>query len=354
MPPIAGALRPASSPRSHVLRALFSRGRVHAAGRHPPRPVLSAGRARRTNRRTLTPGRPADLARRPEATRDRARRGARRRAGSAGRPCRRQPVPPGLLRREARRDPGRARGDRARPGRRSSSAPRSRPGRRPTDRTRGVETAHVRSSSDGATHVILVDAAAAGCVRRRRRRHARSRSRCARRSGDLDRLRPATDETRGPRGRRRHRERHVSPDKPTSRRRDALGGRDVPGRRALPRRGDGRAVGAATVGRIYMYPPEFDGAAGASVDVLPEARRQGIGTALLTGDLERRAVRRARPALHIAALRGPARGHRLPRAARLRGVRARQDRPARACGPDAAGDRSSADGVSLTLARRTA
>lgn len=43
---------------------------------------------------------------------------------------------------------------------------------------------------------------------------------------------------------------------------------------------DGRAVGASTVGRIYMYGPEFE-AMWATVDVLPEARRQGVGGELL-------------------------------------------------------------------------
>jgi GNAT superfamily N-acetyltransferase len=43
---------------------------------------------------------------------------------------------------------------------------------------------------------------------------------------------------------------------------------------------DGRAVGAATVGRIYMYPPEHPAFWG-SIDVLPEARCQGVGERLL-------------------------------------------------------------------------
>lgn len=43
---------------------------------------------------------------------------------------------------------------------------------------------------------------------------------------------------------------------------------------------DGQAVGAATTGRIYMYPPEHPGFWGA-IAVLPEARRQGIGGRLL-------------------------------------------------------------------------
>ena len=43
---------------------------------------------------------------------------------------------------------------------------------------------------------------------------------------------------------------------------------------------EGHPVGAATVGRIYMYPPEFD-AFWATIDVLLGARRQGIGGSLL-------------------------------------------------------------------------
>ncbi|HEX5824643.1 MAG TPA: GNAT family N-acetyltransferase [Candidatus Limnocylindrales bacterium] len=42
----------------------------------------------------------------------------------------------------------------------------------------------------------------------------------------------------------------------------------------------GRPVGAATVGRIFMYPPDFDGLWG-SIDVLPDACRKGIGGSLL-------------------------------------------------------------------------
>lgn len=42
----------------------------------------------------------------------------------------------------------------------------------------------------------------------------------------------------------------------------------------------GRPVGAATIGRIYVHPPEFDGL-WTTVDVLTDARREGVGTALL-------------------------------------------------------------------------
>jgi mycothiol synthase len=43
---------------------------------------------------------------------------------------------------------------------------------------------------------------------------------------------------------------------------------------------DGRAVGTGAVGRIFVYPPEFDGL-WATISVLPTARRQGIGSAIL-------------------------------------------------------------------------
>lgn len=62
---------------------------------------------------------------------------------------------------------------------------------------------------------------------------------------------------------------------------------------------DGRAVGVATVGRIYMHPPEFE-ALWATVDVLPEARRQGIGGELLTA-VSGRARAAGKSFLHIPA-----------------------------------------------------
>jgi len=49
---------------------------------------------------------------------------------------------------------------------------------------------------------------------------------------------------------------------------------------------DGRAVGAATVGRIYVHPPEYP-ALWATIDVLPAVRRAGVGTALLNAVSER-------------------------------------------------------------------
>lgn len=43
---------------------------------------------------------------------------------------------------------------------------------------------------------------------------------------------------------------------------------------------DGVAVGAGGAGRMYVYPPEFEGLWG-NLSVLPEHRRRGVGTALL-------------------------------------------------------------------------
>jgi GNAT superfamily N-acetyltransferase len=62
---------------------------------------------------------------------------------------------------------------------------------------------------------------------------------------------------------------------------------------------DGRPVGVATVGRMYVHPPEFP-AFWATVTVIPAARRQGIGTALLTM-ISRRARERGKELLHIPA-----------------------------------------------------
>lgn len=62
---------------------------------------------------------------------------------------------------------------------------------------------------------------------------------------------------------------------------------------------DGRVVGAATVGRIYVHPPEFP-ALWATIDVLPGARRAGIGTALL-GAASDRARELDKPELFVPA-----------------------------------------------------
>jgi mycothiol synthase len=62
---------------------------------------------------------------------------------------------------------------------------------------------------------------------------------------------------------------------------------------------EGRAVGAATVGRIYMYPAEFDGL-WATIAVLAEARGRGAGSALWRA-VSRSARKAGKTALHVPA-----------------------------------------------------
>jgi GNAT superfamily N-acetyltransferase len=62
---------------------------------------------------------------------------------------------------------------------------------------------------------------------------------------------------------------------------------------------DGRPVGAATVGRIFVYPPEYDGLWG-SVDVLLDARRRGVGGGLLRA-IAAEAAAAHKGFLHISA-----------------------------------------------------
>lgn len=60
---------------------------------------------------------------------------------------------------------------------------------------------------------------------------------------------------------------------------------------------DGRPVGAGTAGRIWMRAPEFDGA-WASIDVRPNTRRRGVGSALYEA-LSGHARATGKQALHI-------------------------------------------------------
>src|SRR5260221_3177087 len=62
---------------------------------------------------------------------------------------------------------------------------------------------------------------------------------------------------------------------------------------------DGRTIGVATVGRIYMQPPEFD-ALWATIAVRFEARRLGIGTGLLDA-VSTQARKNGKGWLHIPA-----------------------------------------------------
>lgn len=91
----------------------------------------------------------------------------------------------------------------------------------------------------------------------------------------------------------------TSPEEPTSI--DELRWQDAtyPGGRRFLARADGQPVGAGTVGRIFVYPPEFDGL-WATVAVLPAARRQGIGSAVLAA-VSAVAREAGKSALHVPA-----------------------------------------------------
>jgi GNAT superfamily N-acetyltransferase len=72
----------------------------------------------------------------------------------------------------------------------------------------------------------------------------------------------------------------TSPESPTSAAEQQWSDETYPGTVRLIAEVDGQPVGVATIGRIYMYPADYDGLWG-SVDVLPHARRRGVGGALL-------------------------------------------------------------------------
>ena len=91
----------------------------------------------------------------------------------------------------------------------------------------------------------------------------------------------------------------TAPEDPTSVEEMRWGEVTYPGATYLLAELDGRVIGAATVGRIWMYPPEYD-AFWATINVLPEARRRGAGSLLL--DATARAAHAAGKAhLHVPA-----------------------------------------------------
>ena len=153
----------------HVIRAMFSDAAATDAGVTRPDPFYPLDGAT-NDPPPLHAGRSADLARRPEAPRDRARRGDGPGLAAPRRPPRQGPVRHGLLRRAARRAPPRDGGHRPRPG----GLRDRRPGARRPDRRDPAASRSTRPTSAvglGATHVIVgiapnlgpaaVDAAAA-------------------------------------------------------------------------------------------------------------------------------------------------------------------------------------------------
>jgi GNAT superfamily N-acetyltransferase len=91
----------------------------------------------------------------------------------------------------------------------------------------------------------------------------------------------------------------VRPHDPTSAEELRWEDRTYPGTVRFLAEVDGRVVGAATVGRIYVHPPEYP-ALWATIDVLPPARRAGIGTALLAA-VSKRARELDKPELFASA-----------------------------------------------------
>jgi GNAT superfamily N-acetyltransferase len=72
----------------------------------------------------------------------------------------------------------------------------------------------------------------------------------------------------------------VTPDFPTSLEEIRWGEQAYPGGRRFLAWLDGQPVGSGGAGRMYIYPPEYEGMWG-NVVVLPEYRRLGIGSAIL-------------------------------------------------------------------------
>ena len=90
-----------------------------------------------------------------------------------------------------------------------------------------------------------------------------------------------------------------TPDDPTSREELRWSDATYPGTSRFLAEVDGRVVGAATVGRIYVFPPEYP-ALWATIVVAADARRQGTGGALLR-TVSERAHDAGKTGLHLRA-----------------------------------------------------
>jgi len=91
----------------------------------------------------------------------------------------------------------------------------------------------------------------------------------------------------------------TTPDEPTSVEEMRWSSAAFPGVSRYLLEVDGRPVGTASVGRIYVLPADFDGL-WATVNVRPDVRRQGYGSALLA-TVSERARLSGKTALHIPA-----------------------------------------------------
>lgn len=91
----------------------------------------------------------------------------------------------------------------------------------------------------------------------------------------------------------------ATPDEPTSAEDIRWAEATYPGSSRLIAELDGHPVAVASAGRIHVYPPDFD-AFWATIRVVPEARRQGIGGRLLVAVSEHARVA-GKVALHLPA-----------------------------------------------------
>ena len=98
----------------------------------------------------------------------------------------------------------------------------------------------------------------------------------------------------------------VTPDDPTSLEKLRWSDATYPGTARFLADVDGRVVGAATVGRIYVFPPDYP-ALWASIVVAADARRQGTGESLLRA-ISERAHAAGKTSLHLRASEGRAEG----------------------------------------------
>ena len=272
----AGALRPVRVGGPRAARALVRRPR-RAARRHPPRPVLPACRGdqraaaadRRAARRSGSAARSGAASRSPRPSRDGL--GACRPSSPSARPSDLD-----YFSEQARRGPRRA-GRRSGATRRAStSSPRFRPGPRP--RTGAWALGPGAATRSG----VAPPTSSSGCRPRLGpagvdRVAAEVAQPAPRRAGSMTARRrhdPAGRHRGRPRGAHRDRQRR-HPGRPDCRSTRSAGPtRPIPARRGSWRRVDERVVGAATVGRIYIYPPEYPDL-WASLVVEPEARRRG-------------------------------------------------------------------------------
>ena len=92
----------------------------------------------------------------------------------------------------------------------------------------------------------------------------------------------------------------ASPEDATSAEQLAWEDRTYPGGRRFLADLDGLAVGVGTVGRIYVHPPDYDAFWG-TINVVPEARRRGVGTALLAANA-RVAAAAGKTHLHVPTM----------------------------------------------------